>query len=84
MAGVTALRRIGSPSASPLLTAIVSAHNEAGSIAATIRSLRRRSRVPDRLDPSPIQVIPGHLSSAERGAHPDKRCPSLVVQPKQK
>jgi glycosyltransferase involved in cell wall biosynthesis len=31
-----------------LPTAIIPAHNEAGSIAATIRSLRRRSRVPDR------------------------------------
>jgi poly-beta-1,6-N-acetyl-D-glucosamine synthase len=49
MAGVSALRRIVSPPTRPLLTAIIPAHNEAGSVAATIRSLRRQSRVPDRL-----------------------------------
>ena len=49
MAGVSALRRVGSPPTLPLLTAIIPAHNEAGSVAATIRSLRRQSRVPDRL-----------------------------------
>ena len=49
VAGVSALRRIGSPPTLPLLTAIIPAHNEAGSVAATLRSLRRQSRVPDRL-----------------------------------
>jgi cellulose synthase/poly-beta-1,6-N-acetylglucosamine synthase-like glycosyltransferase len=49
MAGVAALRHLASPAAGPALTAIIPAHNEARSIAATIRSLRRQSRVPDRV-----------------------------------
>ena len=49
MAGVAALRQLGSPSPAPVLTAVIPAHNEARSIAATIWSLHRQSRVPDRV-----------------------------------
>ena len=49
VAGAAALRCLGSPSAAPERTAVIPAHNEARSIAATIRSLRRQSRVPDRV-----------------------------------
>ncbi len=49
MAGVAAPSHLGSPAAAPALTAVIPAHNEARSIAATIWSLRRQSRVPDRV-----------------------------------
>jgi cellulose synthase/poly-beta-1,6-N-acetylglucosamine synthase-like glycosyltransferase len=45
--GLDALQRLGEPE--PLLTAVIPAHNEAGSIAATIRSLRRQTQSPDRI-----------------------------------
>jgi poly-beta-1,6-N-acetyl-D-glucosamine synthase len=45
--GLDALQRLGDPE--PLLMAVIPAHNEAGSIAATIRSLRRQTQSPDRI-----------------------------------
>jgi biofilm PGA synthesis N-glycosyltransferase PgaC len=48
-AAVATLRHLGSPRSAPQLIAVIPAHNEARSIAATIWSLRRQSRVPDRV-----------------------------------